>query len=149
MTLTMRPEIRDLWADALESGEYTQTGGVLHRVGGGFCCLGVLSHLASEAGVIGDPIQVDDGTGEQVFEYGGEEDHSYTGLPRAVIEWAGFAYDDPDENDGFDDTISDPRLTNAKGYSEHAAGWNDNMEATFADIAAMVRAIPASVPAVV
>jgi hypothetical protein len=149
MTLTMRPEIRDLWADALESGEYRQTKGVLaqveHQDGEyvitGACCLGVLSDLAVKAGAIPQPTvlgnEASNGYGD-VFEYGDEGDSSFTGLPMEVARWAGLFDEDGDRP-------SDPVLTNANGTRRGAAGWNDDQEATFAEIAVMVRAIPAPV----
>lgn len=49
----MKKEIKDKWLEALRSGEYTQTTGVLHRVEPdeygedlpGYCCLGVLCEI--------------------------------------------------------------------------------------------------------
>lgn len=43
----MRPEIRDLWADALDSRRYYQSAGRL-RDDGGFCLLGVLCDVHSQ-----------------------------------------------------------------------------------------------------
>lgn len=40
----MNPEVKQLWLDALRSGEYKQTTQVLHDENG-FCCLGVLTDL--------------------------------------------------------------------------------------------------------
>lgn len=36
----------ETWIEALESGRYKQTNGVLRRKGEGFCCLGVLCDLS-------------------------------------------------------------------------------------------------------
>lgn len=47
----MNIEIRDEWADALESGEYEQGFGRLN-FDGKFCCLGVLSELLVKRGVL-------------------------------------------------------------------------------------------------
>lgn len=41
----MNPRWKQPWIDALESGEYQQTRGVLHN-GVGYCCLGVLCRVA-------------------------------------------------------------------------------------------------------
>jgi hypothetical protein len=48
--LRLKPEIKELWCAALESGEYPQSKGSLCSVEG-FCCLGVLGDLAVKAGV--------------------------------------------------------------------------------------------------
>lgn len=47
----MSPELKALWLNALRSGEYRQTTGTLKDTDG-YCCLGVLCHVASEAGMI-------------------------------------------------------------------------------------------------
>jgi hypothetical protein len=48
--MKMNPEIRDQWADALESGEYQQGVGVLYDPdANAFCCLGVLTQLYCKA----------------------------------------------------------------------------------------------------
>ena len=49
-TLKLKPEIKELWCAALESGEYQQSRGSLYSAQG-FCCLGVLGNLAVKAGV--------------------------------------------------------------------------------------------------
>lgn len=41
----MNPEIKAKWIAALTSGEYEQTRNYLRRVGGGYCCLGVLCEV--------------------------------------------------------------------------------------------------------
>lgn len=138
MTTSMKAEIRDAWADALESGEYPQVSGGLcavtvsdedgeqHIVG--YCCLGVLSELAVKAGII-PAAEWPDGVGgtTDYLHYDGE-----TGaLSVAVAEWAGLDGDD-----------TDPYLTDTATH--RASQWNDGYEATFADIAAMVRNIPAA-----
>jgi hypothetical protein len=73
------------WADALESGEYQQTQGLLHRVGGderrkGFCCLGVAAKLAVDAG-LGIPVHRD----EYRMCYG----HDALELDPRVQDWLG------------------------------------------------------------
>lgn len=36
------PELKQIWVDALRSGDYKQTKGTLHNLDdGGFCCIGV------------------------------------------------------------------------------------------------------------
>lgn len=41
----MKSDIKAKWVEALRSGNYGQTTGVLHRTNGGFCCLGVLADI--------------------------------------------------------------------------------------------------------
>lgn len=44
MTTKMNPQVKEMWVNALRSGDYNQTQGKL-RTPGGFCCLGVLTDL--------------------------------------------------------------------------------------------------------
>lgn len=46
----MNPRIKQLWIDALRSGEYPQARGALKTVSG-YCCLGVLCDLAAKEGL--------------------------------------------------------------------------------------------------
>ena len=89
----MRQEIATKWADALESGEYTQGVEALALVarGGGVahCCLGVLCELA-----IGDGVDVpkeslpdDPALLGTPIAYGRGQD--FTGLPYEVLAWSG------------------------------------------------------------
>lgn len=158
MTLSMRPEIRDAWADALESGEYTQTKGVLaivddngidaDAVAVGMCCLGVLCHLAVKAGVIKPPRVVPTDEYGDCFEYGAGEHASHSGLPPEVAAWAGLNNGDGGGR-GFMAYLSDPILTrfdeDGQPVRRSAASWNDDYDASFADIAVMVRQIEPSV----
>lgn len=52
----MVPEVKALFVEALESGNYTQVSGALRarNIDGSasYCCLGVLSELAVEAGIV-------------------------------------------------------------------------------------------------
>ena len=102
------------WVAALESGEYTQTVGVLHD-GNGFCCLGVACDLAIKEGV---PLSLDE-DGECVL---------YDGvggvLPDRVMRWLG---------------MREP----AGDYSpEHALTGDNDSGATFAEIAQTIRSHP-------
>lgn len=75
MTLKADPAIKQLWLDALESGEYTQTKGKLHT-DAGYCCLGVLCDVAVKAGVLEEPdsIQLETESGEvTVYRYPDQE----------------------------------------------------------------------------
>lgn len=105
----MRPnvEVIELWAAALESGEYNQTKGTLRRLtptGGddnemlpvGYCCLGVLCELAVKAGVI-PPAE------PKIYTFGADKEWSVARyddgheahLPARVQNWAGLSNPDP------------------------------------------------------
>jgi hypothetical protein len=45
MTILVDVALATKWADALDSGDYEQTQGALHRKSGGHCCLGVLADI--------------------------------------------------------------------------------------------------------
>jgi len=47
-SLEMDPEIKRKWVEALRSGEYEQTSGLLRTSGNKFCCLGVLWDLKGD-----------------------------------------------------------------------------------------------------
>lgn len=88
----MNPEIKKRWTDALRSGNYQQTTGVLHRFKDdnvGYCCLGVLCDLAAQEGVVNER---QDGYEYSIFEDNIRPtyDGSATELPLSVQEWAGF-----------------------------------------------------------
>jgi hypothetical protein len=89
--MNMNPEIKALWIDALNSGEYTQGRGYLQK-NGDFCCLGVLCDLAEKEGVITHHTEDFgfDGTSTTVAIYGPDYASSSTMLPETVAEWAGF-----------------------------------------------------------
>lgn len=82
--MTLKPmlkPINELWADALESGEYTQGQGALCK-NGEYCCLGVLIDLAIKHGVqIRTELQPTSGR----VQY----DEHYGFLPHSVAAWAG------------------------------------------------------------
>jgi len=73
----MDPRIRDMWADALESGEYSKGQGYL-KLSGEYCCLGVLTDLYVKE--TGD---------ENVWKYNNDT------LTNTVMEWAGLAVRNP------------------------------------------------------
>lgn len=110
--------VRAAWADALESGKYKQTIGQLGR-SGGFCCLGVLTCMALDAGF----------THEDAFHGGGWGEAT---PPSAVTDWAGLA----DESGSFDARDDD-------GY-EHTTSLADKNDTgyTFTAIAAFIREEP-------
>jgi hypothetical protein len=86
VTEKMNPEIKELWLQALTSGEYTQGTGYLQK-DGSFCCLGVLCDLAVKAGVAWSEEKVWNGVSATTYrDYNG--DNSTTTLPDGVAEWA-------------------------------------------------------------
>lgn len=85
----MNQEIKKLWTDALESGEYKQGTDVLHRIHNNtFCCLGVLCELHRK--LTNGPDWIKE---EMSYKY------SYIGssgvLPEEVMDWAGLNQRNP------------------------------------------------------
>lgn len=126
-------EVMTKWVEALESGDYEQTKGKLHRVEpddfegeevpAGYCCLGVLCDLAVKEGVIPPPI-FNKAVGYAL--YMGDPDS----LPPLVQMWAGIErgnpyvdYEYPDGDSG-EDTL---------------ANLNDEQDMSFPEIAKIVR----------
>jgi hypothetical protein len=113
----MKKEVKDRWVEALRSGKYSQTKGVL-RDGKGFCCLGVLCDIAKdELGI------------NWRFNGRSYDMKSYSlVLPTIVTEWAGLRDDQgmvfPNNNDTEEPLFNPPKL-------------NDN-GASFAEIADMI-----------
>lgn len=109
----MKPEIKEMWVNALRSGEYTQG---LHQLTANnrFCCLGVLCDIARKCGVVelreGKDIQ-----GIERLFYGTPEEFSipyqhhvdgcarYNVLPKSVMEWSGLNENNPELNIQDDD----------------------------------------------
>lgn len=122
MRSSIKPEIRELWAAALESGVYIQGKGSLHVKSVNrhyWCCLGVLCDLAVKAGVVTAQRNADN-----FYTYDGDGSI----LPVAVFQWAGL--------DG-----CNPVLREA-AYFNDAASLNDHINITFPEIAQLVRALP-------
>ena len=88
----MKKEVADEWVTALRSGEFQQGRGAL-CADGKFCCLGVLSELASRSGV---EIRK---TEEQAGRFVSADAVAYDGQvhfpPPSVVEWAGLHSDNP------------------------------------------------------
>lgn len=80
MTLKLKPAIKKLWCDALNSGTYDQ-GFYNLQANGKFCCLGVLCELACTA--MPDVIKKENYHGGVVLYRGSD-----TVLPGKVIKWA-------------------------------------------------------------
>lgn len=89
----MRKDVADLWVAALRSGQYEQGQGTLCRVVEDdrreYCCLGVLSQLAADRGLV-ETVTREGGIGYRtLYEDEGAE------LPDEVREWAGIDSPNP------------------------------------------------------
>lgn len=97
----MNPEIKARWVAALRSGEYEQGKNFLNR-DGKFCCLGVLSEIAVQDGVIDPPEEVGLASGDLLegLAYDGCRGH----LSQEVSKWAGFPseYDNWNQEEIYD-----------------------------------------------
>lgn len=116
----MKPEVKQLWLDALRSGKYKQALRAL-RTDHGFCCLGVLCdvHAAACGG---------EWRGRRYMGQG-------TRLPRAVREWAGLTHSDPKTYSGF--TLAD---LNDGAHPNNHNTWREYQSADFRQIADIVEA---------
>lgn len=138
-------DVIEKWVTALESGEYAQTEGRLHRAvphkgpymdekPAGFCCLGVLCDLAVKAGVIPEPTLLQDHNGDETYAYGTHVDEASSFPPPAVVEWAGLNSNNP---------VLDWMYTDAAGRvtvdQVEASQLNDSNGLDFTDIAAAVQ----------
>lgn len=80
----MNPEIKVEWIRRLRSGDYEQGRGTLCR-DNTYCCLGVLSEIASERRIVDRVELVDDGLTFVCYS------EDTTTLPVAVQDWAGIS----------------------------------------------------------
>jgi hypothetical protein len=83
----MDPDIKQEWCTRLRSGRYPQSIGHLQDRNG-YCCLGVLSEIAHEQGVVSRVIL---NVQSQVYYYDGECNF----LSQDVARWAGLTSHDP------------------------------------------------------
>jgi hypothetical protein len=93
----MNADIKKRWIDALRSGGYQQTTGVLHdEDANGFCCLGVLCDIAVKEGVVKSAelraVESGDRDGRRVTAY----DYEFGVLPDSVKVWADIPVSNPD-----------------------------------------------------
>lgn len=117
----MNPEIKQLWVDALRSGDYEQGKGAL-VMGNKYCCLGVLCDLAIKAGVPITHIKNVSLPPQGGDQFSDENGPTVVGLlPELVVKWAHLDSCDPQvvngscasrlslvNDDGFDfNTIAD------------------------------------------
>lgn len=108
----MNPKIKEMWIEALESGEYKQGHGQLEK-DGQFCCLGVLCDLAIKDGVEVER-KIDTVTGNMLYD-------GCTGiLPASVYHWA--------------EVQSSPKVD---GF--HLWEWNDTVKLSFKQLAQKIR----------
>lgn len=84
----MNPEVKKLWVDALESGEYAQTRSFL-RGNDGFCCLGVLCDIYAKTTGIGKWIETPLSKSKHL-SFLGDGFKAETSLPPDVSDWADF-----------------------------------------------------------
>ena len=84
--MTMNPELKQKWIEALRSGDYKQTKEKLRRWGG-YCCLGVLCEVAKPKGWNGHAILIKDLEGEDT-NYIYEEAE----LPDVTLSELGLSY---------------------------------------------------------
>jgi hypothetical protein len=94
----MDQEIKKAWVEELRSGRHEQTKGVLCTTDGKKCCLGVITELAYERGVVKekvvDTLYIEE-VGDPVDHYAYGSDEAYGVLPTEVQEWAGFLSANP------------------------------------------------------
>lgn len=144
----MKKAVAMAWAEALESGEYTQATGTLRTTvfldGGkaskqaiattGFCCLGVLCNLHAIAHPKIAAKQ------EDPFTYLDAD----VDLPKEVMKWAGIKTKSGEfySPDGYSNKRPENLKFDKDGDTMHETdliGLNDNLEYSFKDIADFVR----------
>lgn len=111
----MDAQVKEIWATALESGEYQQVQEMMWDGGGGFCCLGVLADLCGKA--VGVPVHA---RSEVLTQRDAEYPSEF------VTRWAGFP-----------EGVGDPKLTIDGTYLD-ASEHNDN-HVPFKKIAKAIR----------
>lgn len=95
----MNKTLKEKWVVALRSGEYEQGKGYL-RVGGTYCCLGVLCEIGVKEGVI------QRGGGERSrYYYDAENFSSSMSLTTTMREWAGLTKEEDPEVDSVNQLI--------------------------------------------
>lgn len=78
------------WVNALRSGEYKQTTGLLHN-DYGYCCLGVLCDVSIKNGLDVECYSTVNDSDEPCIAYG----DSWSQLPEEVVDWAGLEQPNP------------------------------------------------------
>lgn len=128
----MNERVKKLWTTALRSSEFQQGCGALRTIENGVCldcCLGVLCELYRREHPESSEWESDYGsttfTVKTLDLPAGYESNEET-LPQAVWVWAGLDDDDPD--------------LARDGQSRCASSWNDDIQASFTEIADMIEA---------
>lgn len=121
----MRQDIAELWAQAVESGNYRQTSGRLHT-DEGYCCLGVLCELAVASGLGIRVERIAEGFHAGSYAYA----NNNVVLPYEVQEWAGMK--DPQGTYDYDSTL---------GFCVQALSSDNDRGVTFPEIAATIRKV--------
>lgn len=90
----MNPEVKQLWIEALRSGEYKQGEGALHNnITDEYCCLGVLCDVALKNGV---ELTIDKTEHNTAFAT------RTASLPHKVVSWSGMRDDYGTLPEGFE-----------------------------------------------
>ena len=116
----MKQEIAEKWVERLRSGKITQCTSFLGKTTGARCCLGVLSDLAVEEGIIPKPVISKGCT--TVLHYGQTEVSNGNNviLSKEVIRWAGMkTFKGSYEGPGVDSALSQDN-DSGKSFSEIA-----------------------------
>lgn len=156
----MKPEIKERWIAALESGEYAQTTGHLQiaksddeKFPKGHCCLGVLCELAIQDGVISSREIPSCADGRTEVEYYAvrldddmneveSDDTSTSDLPVAVTRWAGFNDSNPEAFltvAEYPEIDPENELTEDAGWYVSLAEMNDEYNFDFKQIAQVIK----------
>ena len=90
----MNPAVKAKWVATLRSGEYPQGVDTLRTAENEYCCLGVLSELAVQDGVI-NPAKMDSVSGVYLYYNKGDDVGNEAYLVLDVQKWAGLTEQDP------------------------------------------------------
>lgn len=132
MTTKMNPQVKEMWVNALRSGEYNQATGKL-KTPQGFCCLGVLTDLyvkeKNQEWILqsNNPEVIDP---EDYYTFQQTDDF----LPTSVSNWAGLNTNCPEvmvENDYCEEYSDDEYVP------KELSDLNDN-GASFIEIADLI-----------
>lgn len=133
MTTKMNPQVKEMWVNALRSGEYNQATGKL-KTPQGFCCLGVLTDLyvkeKNQEWILqsNNPEVIDP---EDYYTFQQTDDF----LPTSVSNWAGLNTNCPEvmvENDDYCEEYGDDEYV-----TKELSDLNDN-GASFIEIADLI-----------
>ncbi len=104
--LTMKPEARSAWTDALRSGNFTQSRFTLRRCDGSSCCLGVFAEINNV------PREQSDAQADCRYSFPYIDDSPYYSFTSLEIDWFSEFFDfDPTTSGGQDKHHAVSRLT--------------------------------------